>query len=353
MDKASTMKRNCWCGNKSLEDFSPGYSRCSACGTLVYNKQTETLIDIVSDEKSDLYGSEYWFSRQEQANQATISQRMRSDLSERCLYWLKTFLRYQLPPAKVLELGCAHGGFVSLLRNAGFDATGLELSPAIVELAKKSFEIPVLHKKIEEQSSLPAGSFDSIVLMDVLEHLDNPLATMQCATKALSPAGCLVIQTPKYPEDKSFEQLVSTNDHFKNHLNPDEHVYLFSERAVRILLDKLGFTNIVFEPAIYAHYDMFIIASRKPLANFTTEQIEGALSKTATGRWVQALLDIDQKRDQLWKTVAKQKADISQLLGVIEQERAAFAEERNNLQLALDKNVKKHNELLAQILREL
>ena len=75
------------------------------------------------DEELDFYGREYWFSYREQhLDHPNIVVRARSDLAERCIYRLQTLLRYKQPPARFLELGSGHGGFVAMLRAAGFDA---------------------------------------------------------------------------------------------------------------------------------------------------------------------------------------------------------------------------------------
>ncbi|MGQ9532551.1 MAG: class I SAM-dependent methyltransferase, partial [Desulfotomaculales bacterium] len=118
--------------------------------------------------------------------------RARTDLPERCLYWLRTLLKYKLPPGRVLELGCGHGGFVALLRWAGFEAIGLELSPWVVGFARQTFGIPTLLGPVENQVIEPS-SLEAIVLMDVLEHLPNPLSTLRHCLELLKQDGIFVI----------------------------------------------------------------------------------------------------------------------------------------------------------------
>ncbi len=117
--------RVCWCGNASLLPFSPGYGQCRACRTLVYLKDMPPGQLLVRDDETDFYGKKYWLEHQQvDFGYADIYTRARNDLTERNLHWLKTLLKYCLPSAKVLELGCSHGSFVALLRQAGYDAAG-------------------------------------------------------------------------------------------------------------------------------------------------------------------------------------------------------------------------------------
>lgn len=303
------MTRSCWCGNSNLTRFSEDYLSCAHCGTLISTFEHEGDVSQVNDDAADLYGKDYWFAHMEQdLGLANIYQRARTDLTDRCLHWLKVLLKYRVPPARILELGSAHAGFVALLRWAGFDATGLELSPTIASLARDLFGVPVLQGRVEEQDIAPE-SVDVIVLMDVLEHLPDPVRTMQHCIKLLQPAGFLLVQTPRYPEGKTLEVLRASGDRFVELLQPPEHLYLFSERAVRQLFADLGLTDLSFEPAVFSHYDMFLTVSRQPLEAVEAGRQVAQLTETPSGRLVLALLDLS---DELQRSIPRAVFDGSE-----------------------------------------
>ena len=250
----------------------------------------------VSDESKDLYGKEYWFGHQTaELDCPDIISRSRSDLAERCVHWLRSLLELKLPPAKVLEIGCAHGGFVAMLRQAGFDASGLELSPSIVRLAADTFRVPVLTGPIEDQS-IPPGSLDAIVMMDVLEHLPDPIATLRRCMELLKADGILLVQTPEYPEGMSLPQLNHQKHKFTRMLDKNEHLFLYSKSGVREMFRRLGISSIEFIPAIFGFYDMSFVASPVPLRHNDPEEQAAALCRTVNGRFIQALLDLDERR---------------------------------------------------------
>jgi 2-polyprenyl-3-methyl-5-hydroxy-6-metoxy-1,4-benzoquinol methylase len=265
------------------------------CHTLVYLKDIPLEQFLVKDDETDYYGKKYWLEHQQDAfGYPEIHTRARNDLTDRNLHWLKTLLKYCLPPAKVLELGCSHGSFVALMGQAGYDASGLEMSPWVVEFGQKTFGIPVAVGPIENLDIAP-GSLDVIVLMDVLEHLPDPVTTMSNCLKVLKPDGLILLQTPKFKDAINYSELVETKDRFQEMLIPDEHLYLFSENSVTQLFKQLGAEYIQFEPAIFAHYDMFFAVSRVPLKANTSEQIETALLATPKGRLALALLDLRER----------------------------------------------------------
>lgn len=314
----------CWCGNADLAKFSTEYLKCPACETLITVNETALAGSRVVNDGQDFYGREYWFSHQIQdLGFVDVTVRARTDLPERSLHWLHAVLKYKLPPGRVLELGSAHGGFVAMLRWAGFEATGLELSPWVANYARQIFNIPILLGPIEDQG-LALGSLDIIALMDVLEHLADPVGTMRHCLRLLKPDGILIIQTPRYPEGKTYDAMATEGDPFLELLRADEHLYLFSPSSVREMFHHLGADHLAFEPAIFAHYDMFLAVSRMPLATHSADETEKALSATPGGRLIRALFDVD-----------AQRREVAQKLDESEADRAARLENIHNLEKLL------------------
>lgn len=309
----------CVCGNQDLLPFSPGYRVCRSCETLVVARMPEPEALLVSDDEQDFYGRRYWFEHQEkELGEPSILVRSRADLPERCLHWLRTLLRYRLPPASVLELGSGHGGFVSLLRQAGFEATGLDLSPWVVDFARRTFGVPVLQGPLEGQP-IANGSLDVIALMDVLEHLRDPAEALRHCLRCLKADGILLIQTPAFPAGATYEGLQAARHPFLALLQEGEHLHLLSTGALRSLLQRAGATELCFEPAMFAQYDMCVVASQAPLpAAPAAAEIEAVLGRTPQGRLLQALLDLDDRVREHLTRLAAVEADRAARLAVIE-----------------------------------
>jgi len=275
--------------------FGPEYGRCTECDTLIcLAGPTDEDLKVVNDD-TDYYGKQYWLEHQSKdLGLPDIYQRARNDLSERVLHWMVALLKFRLPPAKVLEIGCSHGAFVSSMRNAGFDASGIEMSPWVVEFARKTFDVPVSLGPVEELD-IEAGSLDVIALMDVLEHLPDPQATMAHCMRLLKPDGLLLIQTPRFREEMRYEILVEQEAPFLGMLRPDQHIFLFTERSVAKLFSALNAEHFTFMPAMFPEYDMFFGLSRQPLAEIPKRSADEALMGSSQGRHVLALLDLEDR----------------------------------------------------------
>jgi SAM-dependent methyltransferase len=291
----------CWCGNEQLADFGPEFLHCASCQTLVSRQRGKAADEIthVGSDEAGLYGKSYWFEHQQNdVGLPDITTRARADLPERCVHWLRTLLTLKLPPAKVLELGSAHGGFVAMLRSAGYDAAGLELSPYIVDFARQTFGVPMHLGPVEQQPIAP-GSLDAIAMMDVLEHLPDPIGTMEHVASLLKPDGVLIAQTPRYPERRTFAEMAEAGDYFLNHMRgkAPEHLLLFSESSAQRLMTEVGLSDVTFDLPIFHQYDMYFVAAREPIERNDPAAQSAALQATPGGRLTQALLDATADRD--------------------------------------------------------
>ena len=310
----------CWCGGTQFDKFSSLYLKCKKCKTLVLTTWPSQETFRVVDDQKDFYGKKYYDSHlTSQYGYPALAQRAITDLPERCLYWLRAVMKYKLPPGRALELGCGHGGFVALLRWSGFDASGLELSPGLVDFARETFDIPMFLGPIEDQK-IEKESLDVIALMDVLEHLPDPMKTMKHCFSLLKQTGIVLVQTPRYDEGKTYEQMKARQDPFLEQFKEKEHIYLFSENSIREFFHRLGSAHIVSEPAYFPHYDMFLVVSRRPLKPKSDHLTVQSLSQTIGGRMIMAMLDVDNRCKNIENQLKTSESDRAKRLTVIEEQ---------------------------------
>ena len=100
------------------------------------------------------------------------------------------------PLGHVLDVGCGAGNVGPGLRRAGADRlTGVEFFPAAAEAARERFDT-VHEGRIEDVLPRLAGPFDTILCLDVLEHLGNPEPVLRDLRELASPGGQLKVSVP-------------------------------------------------------------------------------------------------------------------------------------------------------------
>jgi SAM-dependent methyltransferase len=111
---------------------------------------------------------------------------------------LQAVLRSALPgrPLRLLELGCGTGNVLEALGEFG-EAVGQEAHPDLAAAARAA-GLDVRPGALPHDLVVPEGWADVVLLLDVVEHLDDPVAGLRTARRALAPGGWLVVTVPAY-----------------------------------------------------------------------------------------------------------------------------------------------------------
>lgn len=177
---------------------------------------------------------------------------------------------------KVLDLGCADGlMLINLSKKFDIEATGVELSKGLYEKAIKNCpDFNILNKDINNLDFLENQKFDLIICTAVLEHLENPLLTVNFIKDILSPDGITVWTVP----DPFWEHIATAVGHLKeeqHHNIPNltqlrdlaESNGLKVIEAKKFMFSPIGFPfEILIEKFIRKLYLSFMMANQLIIA---------------------------------------------------------------------------------------
>lgn len=101
-----------------------------------------------------------------------------------------------------LEIGASPGKWLHFLSQNGFAVTGLEMSPAAVNLLRENLRI-LGHKEPQIISGdvmniVPSNEFGLVYSLGLVEHFENPIEVIGAHLDWLEPGGTLVIGVPNF-----------------------------------------------------------------------------------------------------------------------------------------------------------
>lgn len=76
--------------------------------------------------------------------------------------------------ARVADLGCGSGVFTDLLRQAGYDAVGVDICPTLIGMARAKYSGLEFIEGDIEALPFPSESLDGVLLSGVLHHFPDP-----------------------------------------------------------------------------------------------------------------------------------------------------------------------------------
>jgi SAM-dependent methyltransferase len=158
--------------------------------------------------------------------------------AERALRFFRRFRQKRIEQfvkkGRILDIGCGRGEFLSLMKNRGWEAIGLELNEETAWNARNAFGLEIWTDSLAD-ARFEDNSFDVITLWHVLEHLPNPVLTIEECRRILKPSGLIVIALPHFG---SLQARISGKYWF--HLDLPYHLFHFTDKNLELLLRKFS-----------------------------------------------------------------------------------------------------------------
>ena len=219
------------CSGKSgtlFLEWKEGYKlfKCSDCDAVSPN------INLSDDEYiSSVYDVKEYREKFMRETHAQYEYRKNNFGQERFQY---TVERLNLnSQAKVLDVGCGAGYYISVLHDKNIIYKGLEVADHLVEYCKSYHNLNVEKSPLEDEKD---NYYDLITMFDVLEHLSAPVETFNSVNQKLKKGGYCIAYTPNI-FSVGYELMGSK----QNTLLPFEHLCFYSSDSLDYLANKTGF----------------------------------------------------------------------------------------------------------------
>jgi len=161
---------------------------------------------------------------------------------------LNVVRRFISPNAQILELGSGSGAFSMRLMDAGFQVTCCDISSERFEISESA---PFIEANFDSLFSTQFDrTFDAVITMEVIEHLENPWQFLRQITDLVRPGGTVIVTTPNIDTPRSILSFVKSGNfkYFKDSdYGPGGHISPISQWQLIKILERAGLSLEVIE----------------------------------------------------------------------------------------------------------
>ena len=171
----------------------------------------------------------------EEVSEASVEGLTEKGFRESRAWYYRRILREFKPyrkTGKLLEVGCASGGFLKAAKDEGWEAVGIEISDELAALGR-GLGLDIRTCDICKPG-LPNEQFDVIAMNMVIEHLPSPTTAVRVSLGLLRPGGALWLHTPNYASTA----IRMSRD---GYTYPSAHPSCFTPATLRKLCADAGF----------------------------------------------------------------------------------------------------------------
>jgi O-antigen biosynthesis protein len=152
---------------------------------------------------------------------------------------------------RILDAGCAGGGNGAMMKHHGArEVVGIELSPDAAAHARTRLDrVIVGDLATVDVSELSGEPFDALLLIDVIEHLVDPHATLLRLLQTLKPGGLVLASIPNVAHVWVMANLLAGRWPQKDSGIFDRtHLRFFARRDMVRLLNEAGLDVLAARP---------------------------------------------------------------------------------------------------------
>jgi 2-polyprenyl-3-methyl-5-hydroxy-6-metoxy-1,4-benzoquinol methylase len=254
---------NLWSTAKDYEYFSVreefNYYNCDDCNTIFIHP-------IPVSQLKDIYPSNY-YSFVNRGNNAVTS--LKEWLDKR--FFKKILKQITGNYLQVLDIGGGTGWIPDVLKKTDKRVNFVQIVD--IDPASKNTANAKGHAYFEGtiEEFTTDKKFDLILMLNLIEHVADPLAVLQKTESLLHPGGIIVIKTPN---TKSLDARLYKKTYWGG-LHCPRHWIIFSEKSFRHLVDstKLKVKKLIYtQGAPFWAFSIIALLHRRKIVNITSDK---------------------------------------------------------------------------------
>ncbi len=144
-------------------------------------------------------------------------------------------------PGHILDVGCGYGFFLKMMKEKGWEVSGVEPSALAGEYAQTALG-PNIFRGTLSEARFEAEYFDAVTLWYVLEHVPGPLEILLEVNRILKRGGVIILRVPN--NNVFIDRLIYKLGGQSFLINPPRHLFDYTADTIRKMLEKASFGEI-------------------------------------------------------------------------------------------------------------
>lgn len=164
--------------------------------------------------------------------------------------------QYALVGKKVLEIGCGKGEYLTLLKDSGLDAYGIEHAQASVVVCQHhGLKVTQAYLGDAAEGLLDAGPFDGFVCLNFMEHWPAPRTSLQALLPQLNAGAIGLIEVPNF-------DMIVKKGLFSEFIA--DHLLYFTQATLTHFLQNNGFEVLECNP-VWQDYILSAVVRKREM----------------------------------------------------------------------------------------
>lgn len=221
----------------SFDQVKYSHVRCKKCG-LIYSSPMPRLDNGALDQMA----LELWYDQFLSKSRQFYDQHFKRYREHNRLR-VEALEKY-IKPGRLLEVGCGNAYFLAAARERGWEARGVEICRDLCRYVKEYFKLDIYCGTLEG-AGFEDSYFDAVYLNNILEHVPDPAGFLKEVYRVLKDEGVIFTSVPNTKDLldglRRAAGYLGLKGIWKGYLDPPMHLYAYSPRTLKLLLEKCGF----------------------------------------------------------------------------------------------------------------
>ncbi len=158
------------------------------------------------------------------------------------------------PNSTLLDVGCNTGFIGKMLKQKNIVSDGIDINKKALQIAQKYYRSTYVRDLSIGSLRIPGKTYNSILFIDLLEHLPRPDTLLKDSKKYLKKMGTVIISLPNIARlEIRMKLLFGKFDYTDSGILSEDHLRFFTKESAEKMINESGYKVTKIIPTGLGH----------------------------------------------------------------------------------------------------